>query len=102
METDCGFLSRAELRHFTSSVLHQVEGEGDLLDGSPGKSLTSRYCLKLIGLISTAIKKLERLRQALQEYECDRWQNISAKVGNGFSAAACEDKAAEMNVWLVE
>jgi hypothetical protein len=55
-----------------------------------------------MGLMSTAIKKLERLRQALQEYECDRWQNISAKVGNGFSAAACEDKAAEMNVWLVE
>jgi hypothetical protein len=55
-----------------------------------------------IRLISTEIIKLERLRQALQEYECDRWQVVSAKVGNGFSAAACEDKAAELNEWLVE
>ena len=52
--------------------------------------------------MSSAIKKLERLRQTLQKYECDRWRVISAKVGNRLHAAACEDKAAELNVWLVE
>lgn len=41
METDCGFLSRTELRHFAGSVLHQIEGEGNLVDGTPGKSLVS-------------------------------------------------------------
>ena len=42
METDCGFRSRTELRHFTGSVLQQIESEGDLLDGTPGKSLISQ------------------------------------------------------------
>jgi hypothetical protein len=36
------------------------------------------------------------LRNAIQEYENDRWRIISSKVGNGFSAAACKDKATEL------
>jgi hypothetical protein len=39
---------------------------------------------------------LQKLRNAIQEYENDRWRIISTKVGNGFSAAACRDKAAEL------
>ena len=42
------------------------------------------------------MKQLEKLRNAIQEYENDRWRIISSKVGNGFSAAACKDKAAEL------
>lgn len=37
-----------------------------------------------------------KLRNAMQEYENDRWRIISSKVGNGFSPAACRDKASEM------
>lgn len=33
----------------------------------------------------------------MQEYENDRWRIISAKVGSGFSPAACRDKAAELS-----
>jgi hypothetical protein len=33
----------------------------------------------------------------MQEYEADRWRIISGKVGNGFSAVACKDKALEMD-----
>ncbi len=33
----------------------------------------------------------------MQEYEDDRWRIISGKVGNGFSATACKDKAAEID-----
>jgi hypothetical protein len=40
--------------------------------------------------------QLEKLRNAIREYENDRWRIISSKVGNGFSAAACKDKAAEL------
>lgn len=32
----------------------------------------------------------------MQEYEDDRWRIIAAKVGNGFSAAACKDKATDL------
>lgn len=32
----------------------------------------------------------------MQEYDTDRWRIISGKVGNGFSAAACKDKATEI------
>lgn len=33
----------------------------------------------------------------MQEYENDRWRIVAGKVGNGFSAAACRDKATEMD-----
>ncbi|KAK5700180.1 hypothetical protein LTR17_023148 [Elasticomyces elasticus] len=36
---------------------------------------------------------IERLRTAVDEYEADRWRIISDKVDNGFSAAACREKA---------
>lgn len=32
----------------------------------------------------------------MAEYEADRWRIIAGKVGNGSSAAACRDKAAEL------
>lgn len=41
--------------------------------------------------------QVQKLRNAIQEYENDRWRIISGKVGNGFSAAACKDKSAELD-----
>lgn len=32
----------------------------------------------------------------MQEYENDRWRIISSKVGQGFSPAACKEKAMEI------
>jgi hypothetical protein len=32
----------------------------------------------------------------MREYENDRWRIVSTKVGNGFSPAACKEKAAEL------
>ena len=43
-----------------------------------------------------------KLRNAMQEYENDRWQIISSKVGSGFSPTACRDKAAELEVEVEE
>ena len=43
-------------------------------------------------------RQLQKLRTAIQEYENDRWRIISSKVGNGFSATACKDKAAELDL----
>ena len=39
-----------------------------------------------------------KLRNAMQEYENDRWRIISSKIGSGFSPTACRDKAAELEV----
>jgi hypothetical protein len=40
-------------------------------------------------------QQVVKLRNAMQEYENDRWRIISSKVGAGFSPAACKDKADE-------
>ncbi|KAK0987249.1 hypothetical protein LTR54_013202 [Friedmanniomyces endolithicus] len=32
----------------------------------------------------------------MDEYENDRWRVISGRIGNGFSAAACREKAEEL------
>jgi hypothetical protein len=37
-----------------------------------------------------------RLRNALREYENDKWRIISTKVGSGFSPTACKEKATEL------
>lgn len=34
----------------------------------------------------------------MHEYDVDRWRIISGKVGNGFSASACKEKALEMAI----
>jgi hypothetical protein len=39
-----------------------------------------------------------KLRTAVQEYDNERWRIISGKVGNGFSAAACREKALDLGV----
>lgn len=36
-----------------------------------------------------------KLKNAMREYDNDRWRIISTKVGSGFSPAACKEKAAE-------
>lgn len=46
---------------------------------------------------SVLYKQVQRLRNAIQAYDNDRWRAISAKVGNGFSPAACKAKADEMD-----
>ena len=42
------------------------------------------------------MEQVQRLRVAMQEYDNDRWRIISGKVGNGFSASACKEKATEL------
>lgn len=42
--------------------------------------------------------QVERLEQAIHEYESERWRVVSTKVGHGFSAAACRMKAEELEL----
>jgi hypothetical protein len=42
-------------------------------------------------------KQVAKLRNAMHEYENDRWRIIASKVGSGFSPAACREKAQELD-----
>ncbi|KAF2144037.1 uncharacterized protein K452DRAFT_325329 [Aplosporella prunicola CBS 121167] len=67
----------------------------------PGRSsgtLQVRYCTKLKAKTTVWTDEMvQKLRNAIQEYENDKWRIISAKVGSGFSPAACRDKVAELS-----
>ncbi|KAI5780004.1 hypothetical protein EDC01DRAFT_754298 [Geopyxis carbonaria] len=70
----------------------------DFFPGRSSGTLQVRYCTKLKAkTIQWTDESVQRLRSAMQEYEQDRWRLIAAKVGNGFSAAACREKAKEFD-----
>ncbi|MCJ1365726.1 hypothetical protein MMC16_004851 [Acarospora aff. strigata] len=66
----------------------------------PGRSsgtLQVRYCTKLKAKTTVwTDDTVLRLRNAIQDYETDKWRLIAAKVGSGFSPAACREKAQEL------
>ncbi|KAK5681369.1 hypothetical protein LTR17_027475 [Elasticomyces elasticus] len=67
---------------------------------SPGRSsgtLQVRYCTKLKAKTTVwTDDMIEKLRTAVDEYEADRWRITSDKVGNGFSAKTCREKAVSL------
>jgi len=40
--------------------------------------------------------QVQKLRLAMQDYDNDRWRAVSGRVGGGLSAAACREKATEL------
>ena len=48
--------------------------------------------------VPLTVHQVGRLRHAMHEYESEKWRFISSKVGHGFSAAACQQKAGEMDL----
>ncbi|KAF2852457.1 hypothetical protein T440DRAFT_28466 [Plenodomus tracheiphilus IPT5] len=68
----------------------------DFFPGRSSGTLQVRYCTKLKAKTTVWTDDMVvKLRNAMQEYENDRWRIISSKVGSGFSPAACRDKAQE-------
>ncbi|KAI8932284.1 hypothetical protein NX059_010481 [Plenodomus lindquistii] len=69
----------------------------DFFPGRSSGTLQVRYCTKLKAKTTVWTDDMVvKLRNAMQEYENDRWRIISSKVGSGFSPAACRDKAQEI------
>ncbi|PSN58639.1 hypothetical protein BS50DRAFT_447164, partial [Corynespora cassiicola Philippines] len=69
----------------------------DFLPGRSSSSLKVRYCTKLKTKATVWTDEMvQKLRNAMQDYENNRWRIISAKVGNGFSSFTCRDKALEI------
>lgn len=90
----------------------------DFFPGRSSGTLQVRYCTKLkakdvtwtddmvrVAYIVPSIRstllivsQVERLRHAILEYKSEKWRIISSKVGHGFSAAACQQKAEETDL----
>ncbi|KAF2662058.1 hypothetical protein K491DRAFT_586053 [Lophiostoma macrostomum CBS 122681] len=70
----------------------------DFFPGRSSGTLQVRYCTKLKAKTTNwSDEMVQKLRNAMQEYENDRWRIIASKVGQGFSPAACRDKASELD-----
>jgi len=69
----------------------------DFFPGRSSGTLQVRYCTKLKAKTTVwTDDMIQKLRNAMREYENDRWRIISTKVGSGFSPAACKEKASEI------
>ncbi|KAE9973505.1 hypothetical protein BLS_003567 [Venturia inaequalis] len=69
----------------------------DFFPGRSSGTLQVRYCTKLKAKTTVWTEEMvQKLRNAMREYETDRWRIISTKVGSGFSPAACKEKAMEI------
>ncbi|OJK03128.1 hypothetical protein ASPACDRAFT_24071 [Aspergillus aculeatus ATCC 16872] len=69
----------------------------DFFPGRTSGTLQVRYCTKLKAKdVTWSDEMVQRLQRALQEYENDRWRIIAGKVGNGFTPAACREKATQL------
>jgi hypothetical protein len=47
-------------------------------------------------LTTVTLFQVQKLKNAMREYENDRWRIIATKVGSGFSPAVCKEKAEEI------
>ncbi|KAL1297567.1 hypothetical protein AAFC00_006134 [Neodothiora populina] len=71
----------------------------DFFPGRSSGTLQVRYCTKLKAKTTAwSDEMIQRLQTAIHDYNNDRWRIISSKVGNGFSATACQAKADELNL----
>ncbi|OGM42210.1 Myb-like transcription factor [Aspergillus bombycis] len=69
----------------------------DFFPGRTSGTLQVRYCTKLKAKdVAWSDEMVQRLQRAMQEYENDRWRIIAGKVGNGFTPAACRERASQL------
>lgn len=69
----------------------------EFFPGRTSGTLQVRYCTKLKAKTTVwTDDSVTRLKNAMTEYENDRWRLVAAKVGGGFTPAACRDKAEEL------
>ncbi|KAF7586940.1 hypothetical protein BBP40_007995 [Aspergillus hancockii] len=69
----------------------------DFFPGRTSGTLQVRYCTKLKAKdVAWSDEMVQRLQRAIHEYENDRWRIIAGKVGNGFTPAACRERASQI------
>ncbi|KAK5997470.1 hypothetical protein PT974_02831 [Cladobotryum mycophilum] len=71
----------------------------DFFPGRSSGTLQVRYCTKLKAKTTHWTEEMDqKLRNALQNYENEKWRIIAHKVGGGFTPAACRDRAWELEL----
>ncbi|KAK5108135.1 hypothetical protein LTR62_008731 [Meristemomyces frigidus] len=74
----------------------------DFFPGRSSGTLQVRYCTKLKAKQTVWTEEVvDRLKAAIREYEEERWRIVAAKLGKGFSAQACRERAAEFSAVVV-
>ncbi|KAH7000148.1 hypothetical protein EDB80DRAFT_582713, partial [Ilyonectria destructans] len=69
----------------------------DFFPGRSSGTLQVRYCTKLKAKTTHWTEETDqKLRNALQDYENEKWRIVANKVGTGFTPAACRDRADQM------
>src|SRR3954471_1318248 len=86
----------------------------DFFPGRSSGTLQVRYCTKLkakttqwtdetvcfqiviLSFSQLIFVQIQKLRQALHDYEQEKWRIVAQKVGTGFTSAACKEKAREL------
>ncbi|KAG6084203.1 hypothetical protein E4U33_003786 [Claviceps sp. LM78 group G4] len=69
----------------------------DFFPGRSSGTLQVRYCTKLKAKTTQWTDEMDhKLRAALADYETEKWRIIAHKVGNGFTPAACRERAMQM------
>ncbi|RMJ24701.1 hypothetical protein PHISP_04428 [Aspergillus sp. HF37] len=83
-----------ELKEHKNLTWKQI---ADFFPGRTSGTLQVRYCTKLKAKdVVWTDETVHRLQRAMQEYDNDRWRIIAGKVGNGFTPAACSQKASQL------
>ncbi|KAJ5698871.1 hypothetical protein N7462_000876 [Penicillium macrosclerotiorum] len=71
----------------------------DFFPGRTSGTLQVRYCTKLKAKdVIWTDEMTQRLVRAVNDYENDRWRIVAAKVGNGFTPAACREQATQYDL----
>ncbi|KAH2909641.1 hypothetical protein KXW25_003890 [Aspergillus fumigatus] len=83
-----------ELKEHKNLTWKQIS---DFFPGRTSGTLQVRYCTKLATKNTNWTDEMvQRLRNAIRDYENSRWRIIAAKVGHGFTPTNCREKAAEL------
>ncbi|KAL5614751.1 hypothetical protein BROUX41_004840 [Berkeleyomyces rouxiae] len=69
----------------------------DFFPGRSSGTLQVRYCTKLKAKTTQWTEETDqKLRNALQDYENEKWRIVANKVGTGFTPVACRERAAQI------
>ncbi|KPM39664.1 hypothetical protein AK830_g6925 [Neonectria ditissima] len=71
----------------------------DFFPGRSSGTLQVRYCTKLKAKTTNWTEESDqKLRNALQDYENEKWRIVANKVGTGFTPAACRERVEQLEV----
>lgn len=69
----------------------------DFFPGRSSGTLQVRYCTKLKAKTKQWNAEMDKkLRDALEDYENEKWRIVSSKLGAGFTPVACRDRYEEL------